>query len=155
MTRRSFGLHTGGADHQDQGHGHGRRRHGEEPGWFSHIRLYRDTEEGRIRGVCAGIAAYFGIPALIVRGLWLIGLFMNPPLVAISYFILAWLLPDRPGDLFASDQEEAFWKQVRTEPAGTVHDLRHRFRTSEQRLRAMEAYVTSPEFELNRELRDL
>ena len=86
---------------------------------------------------------------------WIVSLIVNPFVSTIVYFVLAWLLPEKPDDLFASDAEETFWKQMRTEPVGTVHDLRHRFRTNEQRLRAIEAYVTSPEFELNRELRDL
>ena len=152
MTRRSFRLHPCGARR------HGQRPHHnnhDEPGWFSHIRLYRDTEDAKIKGVCGGIAAYFGLPAILVRIIWVIGLFMNLPLAVISYFFLAWLLPPRPADLFADAEEEEFWKQVRTEPVGTVHDLRHHFRTNEQRLRAMEAYVTSPEFELNREIRGL
>ncbi|MEK9661753.1 MAG: envelope stress response membrane protein PspC [Alphaproteobacteria bacterium] len=124
-------------------------------GWFSHIRLYRHPDEGKIRGVCAGIADYTGLPVLLVRLGWLLVLFWNPPLVAIGYFLLAWLLPVRPADLFANEAEETFWQQVRREPVGTVHELRHRFRTNEQRLRGIEAYVTSPEFELNRELRGL
>lgn len=135
----------------------GRRqdRHGDEGGWFSHTRLYRDPRHRRIRGVCAGIAAWLGVPVLAVRIPWVIFLIWNPPLALISYFVLAWLLPDRPDDLFADEKEEAFWQQVRKEPVGTVHDLRHRFRTNERRLRAIEAYVTSSEFELNRELRGL
>lgn len=131
------------------------RRHDTEPGWFSHVRLYRDPVGGKIRGVCAGIADYFGIAPFIIRVLWLIALFVNPMLTLIAYFLLSWLLPDKPADLFTSPEEEVFWKQVRTEPVGTVHELRHRIRTNEHRLRAMEAYVTSSEFELNRELRDL
>lgn len=158
MTRHRFGWR--GCGFEPGSHAHGRSRHGTRPeghdgGWFSHIRLYRHTDEGKIKGVCAGIADYTGLPVLLVRLGWLLVLFWNPPLVAIGYFLLAWLLPERPADLFANEAEEAFWQQVRKEPVGTVHELRHRFRTNEQRLRALEAYVTSPEYELNRELRDL
>lgn len=151
MMRCGFRLNPCGA------HWHSQRaqRDHDEPDWFSHVRLYRDPVEGKIKGVCAGIAAYFGLPVVFVRVLWIIALIVNPVLTAIVYFVLAWLLPPRPADLFASDEEEAFWKQVRTEPVGTVHELRHRLRTNEQRLRAMEAYVTSAEFELNREIRGL
>lgn len=132
-----------------------RRDSHREGGWFSHIRLYRNPHEARIKGVCAGFADYLGLPVLLLRIGWLVALFVNPVLTVIGYFLLAWLLPDRPADLYADAEEEAFWQQVRKEPVGTVHDLRHTFRTNEQRLRAMEAYVTSPEFELNRELRGL
>lgn len=146
-----FRLHPNGrrpgGHHQRDGHN--------EAGWFSHVRLYRDSERGRVKGVCAGIAAYFGISPLFIRIPWLFSLFINPVVSTIVYFVLAWLLPVKPADLFASEAEEDFWTQVRTEPVGTVNDLRHRFRGAEARPRAMEAYVTSPEFELNRELRDL
>lgn len=134
----------------------GQRRHQNgNGGWFSHIRLYRNPAEGRVKGVCAGFADYFGLPVLALRVACLIALFVNPFLTVIGYFLLAWLLPERPADLFIDAEEEAFWQQVRKEPLGTVHDLRHRLRTTEQRLRGVEAYVTSPEFELNRELRGL
>lgn len=137
---------------------HSRNRH--QPGhgegnWFSHIQLYRNAREGKVKGVCRGFADYFGIPVLLVRAVWLIALFVNPMLTLIGYFLLAWLLPERPADLFTDEKEEAFWQQVRREPVGTVYELRHHFRTNERRLRAIEAYVTSPEYELNRELRGL
>jgi phage shock protein C len=140
-------MRAGAASRSEQPHDH--------DGWFSHIRLYRDAENGRIRGVCAGLARYFGLPVLVVRIGWLACLFINFPMTVIGYFLLSWLLPDRPADLFVSEAEEDFWRQVRKEPVGTVHELRHRLRNNEQNLRAMEAYVTSPEFELNRELRGL
>ena len=151
MSRHRFGWHGKGwhAGRHDRQHASG------GAGWFSHIRLYRNPVDGKIKGVCAGLADYFGVPVLLVRLGWLIVLLWNPPLVAIGYFLLAWLLPERPLDLFADAREEAFWQQVRKEPVGTVHELRHTFRTNEQRLRAIEAYVTSPEYELNRELRGL
>ena len=118
-------------------------------------RLYRDPEHGILKGVCAGVAQYFGIDPIIVRGVVVISLFMFPPPTIIVYLILTFVLPRRPAGLYETPAEERFWKDVRTEPVNTLSSLRHRFRELEQRLRRMETYVTSQEFRLNREINDL
>lgn len=118
-------------------------------------RLYRIPQEGKILGVCAGLADYFGMNPWTVRLMAAISLvfFTLPTLVA--YFTAAALLPRRPEHLYATREEEVFWRDVRTAPGQTVGDLRLRFQQLERRLRAMEAYVTSKEFDLNREINDL
>ncbi len=118
-------------------------------------RLYRNPKKAKIKGVCAGIADYMGIDVLLVRGAVIIGAFMALPWVIIGYIVAAWALDDAPEDLFESDAEAEFWRNVRREPSGTAHDLRHKFRELERRLRGMEAHVTSSEFELNKKFRDL
>lgn len=118
-------------------------------------RLYRDPERGILKGVCAGVAQYFGIDPIIVRGVVVIALFMFPPPTIIIYLILTFVLPRRPDGLYETPAEERFWKDVRTEPVNTLSALRHRFRELEQRLRRMETYVTSQEFRLSREINDL
>ncbi len=118
-------------------------------------RLYRNPHTGKIKGVCAGIADYLGVDVWLIRGGLIVALFMTGPWVILGYIIAAWILDDAPDDLFESDAEEEFWRNVRREPSGTAHDLRHKFRELERRLRGMEAHVTSAEFELNRQFRDL
>jgi len=129
--------------------GFGAERH------YSPNKLYRDPRKGMILGVCAGIADYFGITPLPVRLLAVVALFVFTVPTFLAYFIAAALIPRRPPDLYASGEEEEFWRSVRTEPTQTVRELRHRFREMERRLRAMESWVTSREFKLNREFRDL
>lgn len=118
-------------------------------------RLYRDRQHGIILGVCAGIADYLGISPLAVRIAALIGLFVFTVPVFFAYFIAAMLIPRKPEHLYASGEEEEFWRAVRTEPTQTVRELRHKFREIERRLRLMEGWITSREFKLNREFRDL
>lgn len=118
-------------------------------------RLYRDRRRGMILGVCAGIADYFGVSPLLVRVLALIGLFAFTLPFVFAYFLAAVIIPGKPEDLYASGAEEMFWRSVRTEPRQTVRELRHRFREMERRLRAMESWVTSKEYKLHREFRDL
>lgn len=119
-------------------------------------KLYRDPERARIMGVCAGLADYFGMNACFVRFLVIIGaifLFFWP--VVIGYLILGFALERRPDDLYEDTQDEEFWRTVRTRPDYTMVDLRQRFRDVEKRTRDLEAYVTSRQFRLNRELERL
>lgn len=118
-------------------------------------RLYRNTEAGVLRGVCAGVADYFGIDTWIVRGLTLLSLFVFFFPTVVIYLIAGVLLPEAPERLYATEDEEHFWRDVRTAPAQTFSNLRHKFRELEKRLRGLEAAVTSREFRLNREINDL
>ena len=54
-----------------EGHDDGQTPHGPRPS-----RLYRNTERGKICGVCAGFADYFGISVFVVRIVAVIALFM-------------------------------------------------------------------------------
>jgi phage shock protein C len=117
-------------------------------------RLFRDKEHAVLAGVCAGIAEYFGLNRKGVRLVtFLIILF--PPFfgfVIISYIVLAIVLPVKPGDLFESSEQAEFWRGVSNAPSDVFGALRHRFRELNHRLEKMEAFVTSREFEIDREL---
>ncbi|MBL6929344.1 MAG: envelope stress response membrane protein PspC [Rhodospirillales bacterium] len=136
-------------------------RHGsfwDEPGAHgrpSPNRLYRNLDKAMVKGVCAGIADYFGVEALVVRAGALVSLFIFTLPTIIVYLVLTKVVPPRPADLYETPGEEAFWTRVRVEPTGTVATLRHRFREMEKRLRDVETFVTSREFRLNREINDL
>jgi len=118
-------------------------------------KLYLDKKNAKISGVCAGIADYFGIDPMMVRiSAVLIALF-GGGIIIIGYILLAIFLSAKPIDMFESAKEGEFWKSVRTEPTNTVRDIRHKFRDIERRLRAAEAHVTSPQYNLHREINDL
>jgi phage shock protein C len=118
-------------------------------------RLYRDSKNRVILGVCAGIAGYFGINPWVVRVLAIIGLVIFTPPTIIGYVILALLLPKAPQRAYRTPGEERFWTQVRVDPQGSFSELRHRFRELEQRLRSMESYVTSEAYRVSKEINDL
>ena len=73
----------------------------------------------------------------------------------IAYLIAAMVLERRPEAMQASREEEAFWRSVRLEPSRTARDLARKFQDMERRLRAAEAKVTSSEYKLRRQFRDL
>lgn len=116
-------------------------------------KLYRDTEHKIIAGVCAGLAEKHGMPRVLVRLIAVLLLFTPLTLlVVIAYCVAAFVVPPKPRDLYGSPEEEVFWRSVNSAPSDTFGQLRHRFREIENRLRRMEAYITSKEFELDREL---
>ena len=118
-------------------------------------RLWRDRDRGIIAGVCAGIAAYIGVEPIVIRLVAVLGLvFFFPPTI-VAYVILALVLRPKPPALYASADEEAFWRGVGTAPADTVHSLRRKFADLETRLGQMESQVASGDFDLHRRFRDL
>jgi phage shock protein C len=118
-------------------------------------RLWRDGDRGIIAGVCAGIADYIGVEPIVVRLVAVLGLvFFFPPTIVV-YVILAVVLRPKPPALYASPDEEAFWRGVGTAPADTLQSLKRKFVDLEARLAQMEGQVTSGDFELHRKFRDL
>jgi phage shock protein C len=119
-------------------------------------KLYLDKKNAKWSGVCAGLADYTGLDAGVVRILTVLSFFLVAGLPSIiAYVIMAWVLDPKPEDLFESKEEDEFWKDVRTKPKATIRDVRHKFREIERRLRSAEAHVTSKEYNLKREFRDL
>jgi phage shock protein C len=118
-------------------------------------RLWRDTDRGIIAGVCAGIAGYIGVEPIVIRLVAVLGLVFFLPPTIVAYVILALVLRPKPPALYASADEEAFWRGVGTAPADTVHSLRRKFADLEARLGQMESQVASGDFDLHRKFRDL
>lgn len=117
-------------------------------------RVYRDRERSVIAGVFAGLATYFGARPVVLR-LIAVFLCLFPPLgvlIVFSYLIAAFKLPPMPEKIFENREEERFWRSVSDSPADTFGAVRHQLRDLEHRLRQMEAYVTSAEFDIDREI---
>lgn len=115
-------------------------------------KLYLDKQNAKISGVCAGVADYFGLDPMIVRIATVLIALLGGGLSILGYILLAIFLDAKPLDMFESKKESEFWKSVRTEPSNTVSDVRYKFRDIERRLRAAEAHVTSPQYNLHREI---
>jgi phage shock protein C len=117
-------------------------------------RLFRDRENAMLAGVCAGVAEYFGLNRKGVR-LGTVLLMLFPPFfafVVISYIVLAIVLPAKPAGLYETQEQAEFWRGVSNAPGDVFGALSHRFKELNLRLERMEAFVTSKEFEIDREL---
>lgn len=117
-------------------------------------KLYRDKKNAIIAGVCAGLAGYFGWNVKGMRVATVLLCLIPPflPFMIVSYIILAIFLPVKPGDLYETQEQAEFWRGVSNAPSDVFGSLSHRFKELNMRLERMEAFVTSKEFEIDREL---
>ena len=118
-------------------------------------RFYRDPPNGKIMGVCAGLADYFSWNLTFTRVLAVVALVWFNGLALIAYVVLGFMLPTKPDKLYDWDTDEEYWRSVRRSAGGTFSDVRHRFRELDMKLQRMEGYVTSSRYDLDRQFRDL
>ena len=110
----------------------------------THTTLYRDKQNGKVAGVCAGIADYTGINALWVRLGFFISLFTPLSAITVPGYIIGWLFLNRkPEHLYEDKQEQKYWQGVRQNPRRTVREVRARFRDVDRRLASVEHYYVS------------
>ena len=122
----------------------------------SRTRFYRDKLNGKIMGVCAGIADYTGFDANLVRVCFLAAVFLSGGSVLPFYFIAGFMTPTKPRELELADVDERkFWQGVRASPTRTARDIRSRFKDIDRRLADIESYVTTENRSLAREIEQL
>nr|WP_284246564.1 envelope stress response membrane protein PspC [Thalassotalea insulae] len=140
--------------------------------------LYRNPSQGKIAGVCAGLADYFGWETWLVRILVVSGVLLGMGWFIVIYIAAWFILDKKPGSVESnsanckrkvskSRHAEKFditnesikvksriW-QAGEPPKQAFHDIRRKFKTLECELRQIERYVTSPEFTVSREINRL
>jgi phage shock protein C len=124
--------------------------------------LYRDPQQGKISGVCAGLANYFELEAWLVRIIVLSATLLGGGfLVILAYVALSLMLEKQPeyyDQTMQAQREHKLknrpWKQG-TSASQLVHNLDQDLSEVEDKVRHMEAYVTSESFRVNKAFRDL
>ncbi|WP_428773399.1 envelope stress response membrane protein PspC [Vibrio sp.] len=124
--------------------------------------LYRDVENGKISGVCAGLANYFGVEVWLIRILVISAALLGGSfLVILAYVALTLMLEKQPGNYvekLKSQQEHSLknkpWQQGQS-PQSLLDTLEKDFTSIEQQIQSIEAYVTSDAFKVNREFNRL
>ncbi|MFV0277968.1 MAG: PspC domain-containing protein [Parahaliea sp.] len=138
--------------------------------------LYRNTGESRIAGVAAGLADHWDVAHWVVRLMW-VGAFLFTGTLAMWVYIAAWiLLAPRPnrrwgeqeyaeafGDTDVEMQYDERRHQYRprrvfqySEPSGVrLKRARERLDAALLRVQDMESYVTSRQYQLNKEFSKL
>ena len=107
-------------------------------------KLYRDKHNGKIMGVCSGIAEYTGIDTIWVRLAAVASIFMTSGSSILFYFLVGLVLNKKPPHLYRDEGEQKYWQRVRQSPQRTAREIRSNFRDIDRRLAAVEAhYVTS------------
>ena len=92
-------------------------------------------------------------PPLLLLAAWAVALLMLLPPVYLVIWAITPYQPYRPRNLTAD--EERFWTSVSDRPRETFSNIRYKFKDMDDRLARMERSVTSEEWKLKREFRDL
>ena len=112
-------------------------------------RFYLDKANGRIFGVCSGIARHMGWDPTFVRvGVVLITLLGAFPWTLIAYGAAAMIAKNRPVDGYG---EEAPVRLART----STYELNRSMRDIDRRMAEVETYVTAQNTGLAREIEAL
>lgn len=111
----------------------------------SRTQFYLDKQNGKFKGVCAGIADYTGIEVLWVRlaFVMLTVTGVGVPWIFIAYWMMAWMAPAKPIGLYQNPEESKFWQGVRSNPKRSTAEVRSKFRDVDRRLADIETFYTS------------
>ncbi len=120
-------------------------------------RFFRSRNDSVIAGVCGGIAERFGWEPILVRILTvLLTMFMMGPVAIVAYIVICLITPRAPiGYGNFSAEEDAFWRGVSDRPRATFGTIKYSFMDLEERLKTIERTVTSDEWRLRQEFKDL
>jgi phage shock protein C len=124
--------------------------------------LYRDTQHGKLTGVCAGLANYFGLEVWLVRIVVISASLLGMGfLMTVAYIALSLMLEKQPEDEVASSAgtrahkvKNRPWEQGQS-PSQVIWTLQQDLESVENRVCRMEAYVTSESFKVNKAFREL
>ena len=120
--------------------------------------LYRDTENGKLSGVCAGIANYFGCEVWLIRILVISAALLGGSfLVLLAYIAMTFMIEKQPDNYVMSLKAEKEhklknkpWQQGQT-PDALLNTIENDFEQLEGKVREIEAYVTSETFKVDKE----
>lgn len=117
-------------------------------------RFYRDKHNGKILGVCAGIAEYTEINVLWVRLATVALVFMGMGLVVPAYFMLGLLAAKKPYHNLESWDQPSRQAPPRSSTA-TKHEVRSKLRAIDKRLAAVERFYVDGNARLAAEIERL
>lgn len=122
----------------------------------SRTKFYLDKKNGKVMGVCSGIADYTGFDVTLIRIMLIAGILIGGGALIPVYFIAGWIADDQPRELAVENREEQkFWQGVRASPTRTARDIRSRLRNIDRRLGDIESYVTTENRSLAKEIEQL
>ncbi|RUO38261.1 envelope stress response membrane protein PspC [Aliidiomarina shirensis] len=139
--------------------------------------LRRDEKRGKVGGVCAGIANYFGWELWVIRIIAVTALILATKVTLVAY-VIAWLVLDKESKkakAASGHSEQAVREETRVErtadgrtievktkvweagklPHYALGDIENEFAVMEKSLRSIESYVTSSEFRVRHEINRL
>lgn len=142
---------------------------------YSPRAFYRSSDRAVLGGVCAGFADYFGFNLKVLRVLAVIAFFCAMPFAVVAYLAVVFLVPARSGTFDGSYERPVkkekmcrrarrkARKQARNEAAGESRAaqseaaamVRSKCQSLDERLAALEKYITSSRYQLDQEFKRL
>ena len=142
---------------------------------YSSRAFYRSTDRAVLGGVCAGFADYFGFNLKVLRVLAVIAFFCAMPFAIFAYLAVVFLVPARSGTFDGSSERPArkekmcrrerrrARKQARQDAedksqaaqSEAAEVVRSKCRSLDERLAALEKYITSSRYQLDQEFKRL
>jgi len=141
-------------------------------------RLHKNPDKAKLCGVCAGLAEYFDLEIWVVRLIAVsFFLFSGGGGAVIAYFVACFIMDPKPGSVSnkgcfgrekrrnenvndstdPNSEERRYkasvkdvWKKGKA-PTETLQKVENSFATMESKLQAMESYVTSKQYQLEKE----
>lgn len=117
--------------------------------------LYRDKQNAKLMGVCAGIADYTGVNVMWVRLGFLLSIPMLGGAILPLYFLSGIFLSKKPAHLYVDAEEQLYWQRVRQSPKRTAREIRARYRDIDRRLADVESYYVTSNPRLSAEIERL
>ncbi|MFT6732316.1 MAG: phage shock protein C [Polaribacter sp.] len=137
--------------------------------------LYKDPDQAKICGVCAGVADFFGLEKWLVRIIAFSFFLFSGGTIVVAYFVASFILDTKPG---SKSTKGCFGEEKRRQKQGSDEDAKYRasvkdvwskskapsdslqraesaFEKMENRLQGMESYVTSKKYQLDKEFENL
>jgi phage shock protein C len=130
--------------------------------------LLRDDLNGKIAGVCAGIADYFGWELWLVRVVTLASVLLGFGTFIPVLYLVGWIVLRKKSQTLGSvpaqqpvdavfkpvEVKTRIWQRGESARQASLH-IRRQFDEIEHRVRNIESYVTSNRYQLDREFRKL
>ena len=140
--------------------------------------LYKNPDQAKVCGICAGIAEYFDFEVWVVRiitiTLLILGAFNG--IVVIGYIVLCFVLDPKPGSQsnkgcfgqekkrhrsskFEQETSRPYRSSVKdvwksgASPKHTLEEIEDKFSGIEGKLQRIETFVTSSQYELEKKFR--
>ena len=122
----------------------------------SRTKFYKDKANGKVMGVCAGLADYTGIDVSLMRVMVLFTILMSSGGAFLLYLLAGIVAEDKPAELaYDNEEDQRFWRGVRANPTKSAKTIHAEFRAIDRRLADIESYVTSENRVLARQIDEL
>ncbi len=134
-------------------------------------RLYKNPDQAKLCGVCAGLAEYFDFETWVIRVIAFSFFLFSGGTAVVAYFVACFILDPKPGTksnkgCFGGERRrnqaepsenkqykpsvKEVWKKGDA-PSATLADVESSFENMEAKLQQLESYVTSNKYQLSKE----